>query len=398
MILRINIGAYVLTDAVREAVNALSSDRMFLRSTVSVFDGGMSGALEYLSTRSTPELLIVETKAHGDALFEELNSLADNCQPGTRVIIVGAENDINLFKTLIEQGISQYFVETVTTEELKTAIFDAFADKSAQAKSRTIAFAGLRGGVGSSVLAHNVANELATLYDEDVIIVDLDIPFGTAALSYNIQPQQTVADALSQAGSIDEALLMRYLESGGKNVSLLCAPGHLNTGVEVSVNALEMVLNVVKQMASYVILDVPHMWNAWTQDLLVDADETVVVGVPDLYNLRDGKNMFEFLSPNRGLEVPTRMVLNKVGESKKGELSEKDFKEVLGQSPALSIPFDADTFAMAMNNGDMLRKVAPKSKAVQSVEMLAKMVSGKESLTKVKAAKGGGLLGSLFKK
>jgi pilus assembly protein CpaE len=130
----------------------------------------------------------------------------------------------------------------------------------------------------------------------------------------------------------------------------------------------------------------------------VDADETIIVGVPDLYNLRDGKNMFEFLSPNRGVEVPTRMVLNKVGESKKGELSEKDFKEVLGQSPTLSIPFDADAFALAMNNGDMLRKVAPKSKATQSIELLAKMVSGKESMTKVKAAKGGGLLGSLFKK
>ena len=243
-----------------------------------------------------------------------------------------------------------------------------------------------------------MAHELATLYDEDVIIVDLDIPFGTAALSYNIQPQQTVADALSQAGSIDEALLMRYLEAGGKNVSLLCAPGHLNSGVEVSANAVEMVLNVVKQMASYVILDVPHMWNSWTQDLLVDADETIIVGVPDLYNLRDGKNMFEFLSPNRGVEVPTRLVLNKLGEAKKGELSEKEFKDVIGQSPALTVPFDADTFAAAMNNGEMLRKVAGRSKAAQAVETLAKMVSGKESLTRVKEGKSGGLLGSLFKK
>lgn len=398
MILRINIGAYVLTDAVRDAVNALNEDRLFLRSTVSVSDGGMTGALDFLSNRSTPELLIVETQSQGDALFAELNGLADLCQPGTRVIIVGAENDINLFKTLIDQGISQYFVSTVTPDELKAAIVDAFADKSAQAKSRTIAFAGLRGGVGSSVLAHNVGNELANLYDEDVIIVDLDIPFGTAALSYNVQPQQTVADAISQAGSIDEALLMRYLESGGKNVSLLCAPGHLNSGVEINTNSLELVLNVVKQMASYVILDVPHMWNAWTQDILVDADETVVVGVPDLYNLRDGKNMIEFLSPNRGVEAPTRLILNKMGESKKGELPEKEFKEVLGMAPALSIPFDGDTFATAMNNGEMLRKVSAKSKATQSVEALAKLVSGKESLTKLKEEVGGSLFGSLFKK
>ncbi|HEY9079925.1 AAA family ATPase [Magnetovibrio sp.] len=398
MILRINIGAFVLTDAVRDAVSALNEDRLFLRSTVAVQEGGMAAALDYLSQRSTPELLVVETTAMDEELFNELNALAEVCQPGTKVIIIGAENDINLFKTLIDQGISQYFLETVTAEELKTAIVDAFADKTLNAKSRTIAFAGLRGGVGSSVLAHNVASELARLYDEDVIIVDLDIPYGTAALSYNLQPSQTIADAIAQAGSLDETMLMRYLETGGKNVSLLCAPGNLNSGIEITPNALEAVLNIVKQMASYVILDVPHMWNAWVQDVVVDADDTVIVGAPDLYNLRDGKNVFEFLSPNRGMEAPTRLVLNKVGELRKGELTEKEFKEVLGTKPSLSIPFDSDAFAGAMNNGEMLRKVAPKSKATQEVETLAKMVSGKESLSKLTKKSGGGLLGSLFKK
>mgnify|MGYP000391918802 FL=1 len=398
MILRINIGAFVLTDAVRDAVNALNEDRLFLRSTVAIQDGGMAAALDFLSQRSTPELLVVETKAMDEELFNELNALAEVCQPGTKVIIIGAENDINLFKTLIDQGISQYFLETVTAEELKTAIVDAFADKTLNAKSRTIAFAGLRGGVGSSVLAHNVASELARLYDEDVIIVDLDIPFGTAALSYNLQPSQTVADAISQAGSLDETMLMRYLESGGKNVSLLCAPGNLNSGIDITPHALEAVLNIVKQMASYVILDVPHMWNAWVQDIVVDADDTVIVGAPDLYNLRDGKNVFEFLAPNRGMEAPTRLILNKVGELKNGELSEKEFKEVLDTKPALSIPFDPDAFASAMNNGEMLRKVAPKSKATLEVETLAKMVSGKESLSQLTKKSSGGLLGSLFKK
>ncbi|MFC1673166.1 CpaE family protein [Pseudomonadota bacterium] len=399
MILRINIGAFALTDAVRDAVNSLSEDRLFLRSTVTVSDGGMTGALDFLNNRSTPELLIVETQSHGDELFSELNGLAEVCQPGTRVIVVGAENDINLFKTLIEQGISQYFVDTVSSDELKTAIVDAFADKSAQAKCRTIAVAGLRGGVGSSVVAHNIGSELASLYDEDVIIVDLDIPFGTAALGFNIQPQQTLAEAIAQAGSIDEPLLMRYLESGGNNVSLLCSPGNLTSGIEITPQSIEMVLNVVKQMASYVILDVPHMWNTWTQDLLVDADDTVIVGAPDLYNLRDGKNVIEFLSPNRGVEAPTRFVLNKVGENKKGELSDKEFKDVLGMAPTLSIPFDGDAFASAMNNGEMLRKAAKGSKATAAIETLAKLVSGKESKTQLaKETGGGGMFASLFKK
>ncbi|MCW8915948.1 MAG: AAA family ATPase [Magnetovibrio sp.] len=398
MILRINIGAFILTDAVRNAVHELGDDRLFLRSTLNVEEGGMAAALNFLSQHSTPELLIIETTAQDDALFDELNALADVCQPGTRVILIGAENDINLFKTLIDQGISQYFLETVTGEELKASVVDAFAEKAMNAKSRTIAFFGMRGGVGSSELAHNVASELAQLYNEDVILVDLDIAFGTAALSYNLQPAQTVADAIAQAGSMDEPLMMRYLESGAKNVSLLCAPGNLNSGIEITPQALEMVLKVIKQMASYVVLDIPHMWNPWVQDMLVDADDTVIVGTPDLYNLRDGKNLFEFLAPNRGMEAPTRLILNKVGELKKGALSEKEFTDVLGTKPSLSIPFDGDSFSAAMNNGELLRAVAAKADSTAIVQTLAQLVSGKETKTDLAKKSKGGLLASLLKK
>ena len=397
LILRINIGAFVLTEAVAEAVRGLDGDRLFLRSSVSVVEGGMESALSQLNDRSTPELLIVETVAKGEALFAELNALSGVCLPGTRVIVIGAENDINLFKTLIDQGISQYFVGTLTADELKDAIVNAFADESANAKCRTIAFAGLSGGVGSSVLAHNVGSQLASMYDEDVIIVDLDIPYGTAALSFNIQPSSSIVDALAQLESIDESLLIRFLESGEKNVSLLCSPGNLNTGVDITDRSLEKVLAIVRQMASYVILDVPHQWNNWVQDVLVDADETVIVGAPNLYNLRNGKNMIEFLAPNRGAHVPTRFVLNKVGESKKGELESREFKEVMNVQPALSIPYDSEAFNAAMNNGDMINKTAARSKAAQSIETLAMMVSGKESLTQVKK-KSGGLFASLLKK
>jgi len=397
LILRINISAFVLTEAVKQAVHEISDDRVFLRSSFSVVDGGMQGALSQLSEHSTPELLIIETTSKGEALFEELDALSGVCVPGTRVIIIGADNDINLFKTLLDQGISQYFVSTVSGDELKNAIIDAYADQSANAKCRTIAFTSLCGGAGSSVLAHNVGSQLSKLYNEDVIILDLDISYGTAALSFNIQPSQTIVDALAQLDNIDEALLMRFMESGDKNVSILCSPGNLNTGLSINDKSIEKVLNIVRQMASYVILDVPHVWNSWVQDILVDADETVIVGEPNLYNLRNGKNMIEFLAPNRGAHAPTRLILNKIGGAKKGELSEKEFKDVLDLQPALSIPFDSDAFVTAMNNGEMINKVASRSKAGQALQSLAMLVSGKESVTKI-AQKEGSLLSSLFKK
>ena len=399
MILRINIGAFVLSPELGSLVESIKGDRLFLRSTMSVHEGGSRGAIEYLGTNSTPDLLIIETTAQDDALFEELGALADVCAPGTRVIIVGTENDVNLFKTLIDQGISQYFVGVPSEEELKAAISDAFVDKQQSEKCKVIAVAGIRGGVGSSVIAHNVATEIASLTRDDVIVVDLDINYGTGALNFNIQPQNTIVDALAQAGSLDEVLLNRFLEKCTENVSLLASPGSLSTGMEISSLNLEPLINMVRQMASYVVLDLPHVWNNWVQDVLVDADETILVGTPDLYNLRDGKNIIEFLSPHRGVDAPVRVVLNRQGQIKKGEIKDKEFREVFALTPSKTIPYDPDVFSVAMSNGE---PVNTKSKAGIAITELAEIVSGK---SKQEAAKGigkakekAGFLSSLFKK
>lgn len=400
MILRINIGAFILSPELGTTIKTLGGDRLFLRSEVNIHEGGSKAAIEYLSSNPTPDLLIVETTAQDEALFEELGAMADLCAPGTRVILVGRENDVNLFKTLIDQGVSQYFVGPPSEDELKAAAMDAFADKSLSDKCRVIAVTGLRGGVGSSMVAHNLATELSLLKDDDVIIIDLDINFGTGALNFNLQPAQTLVDALAQAGSLDEILLTRYLEQCSKNVSLLASPGSLGTGVEISSLGFEPVLKLIKQMAAYVVLDVPHMWNSWVQDILVDADETILVATPDLYNLRDGKNLVEFLSPHRGAEAPIHLVLNRVGQAKKGELKPKEFRDVLAISPAVSIPYDSETCTAAMNNGEMLRSTSSRAKITTSIEELAKMVSGKkdEEVGIGNAEKKGGLFSSLFKK
>ncbi|MCK5444844.1 MAG: AAA family ATPase [Rhodospirillaceae bacterium] len=400
MILRIKIGAFILSPELKATVESLTGDRLFLRSELSVHEGGSRSAIEHLSSNPTPDLLIVETTAENEALFEELGALADSCAPGTRIILVGSENDVNLFKTLIDQGVSQYFVGPPSGDELKAAVMEAFVDKSQGDKSHVIAVAGLRGGVGSSMVAHNVASELSLLKDDDVIIVDMDINFGTAALNFNLQPAQTIVDALAQASSLDEVLLTRYLEACSKNVSLLASPGSLGSGVELSSLTFEPVLKLIKQMAAYVVLDVPHVWNSWVQDILVDADETILVATPDLYNLRDGKNLVEFLSPHRGPEAPIHLVLNRVGQAKNGELKPKEFREVLAINPAVSIPYDIETCTTAMNNGEMLRASSSRAKVTTSIEELAKLVSGKkdDGVGIGNADKKGGLFSSLFKK
>lgn len=379
MILRITIGAFLQNKDSVAALEALKEDRLFFRSTFEVQEGGVEAATAYLGDKRTPDLLVVETTAGKDQMFQQLEALANVCDPGSRVIVIGAENDIELFRTLIQEGISDYLISPVTVEQIRDSAAKIFADSGTEDDGRLIAFTGMTGGVGNSVLAHNVAHELYAAYDEQVIVVDLDIAYGTAALDYNMQPRQTIVDALTQAARLDPSVLSQYLMAfGDTKLSVLASPASLSTGLQITAEPLDAVLKVVKPMAGFVVLDLPHMWDSWVNDVLAAADEVVLVGRPDLTNLRNAKNVVEYLGPKRSSDAPTRLVLNQVGAAKRADLSEGDFKDALAMAPTLSIPYDPEAFGRALNNGEMMSKASAKSKATTGIIELAKIVSARE--------------------
>jgi pilus assembly protein CpaE len=377
LLLRTSIGAFVIAQETTDAVEALREDRLFLRSEIRVEQGGVDAAVTFLSQYETPAVLIVETEARGEALFAQLEQLAGVCAPNTRVILIGRENDINLFRNLVREGISDYLVGPAQPEQLKTSFEDVFKDGGTASDGRVIAFTAVRGGAGSSALAQHTAFALSQIFEEQVILLDLDIPFGTAALAYNLQARQTIADALSQSDRMDEVLLERYLLAHDKHLSVLAAPASLGSGVTVTVDGLNALLKFVRRMASFVVLDLPRSWEPWVRDVLIEADELVAVAEPDLASLRDTKNMLEFIGSSRGNESPTHLVLNKVGVPKRPELSEKEFREGAAITAEVSVPSDPGAFGGAMNNGELVFKTSANSKVVPAINEIARMVSGR---------------------
>ncbi|MBT4890960.1 MAG: AAA family ATPase [Rhodospirillales bacterium] len=376
MILRISIGGYPLTQETMDAMDALRGDRLLFRSEFEIQPGGVQTAASVLQERKTPNLLIVEMDEPRDTFFQKLEELANVCDPDTRLILISTHNDILLFQELIKNGVSDYLVGPVDSEKLRESIAKVYAGHETDTDGKLIAFYGLSGGVGNSVVAHNTARELARLHDKKSIVVDLDICYGTAALNFNVQPRQTVVDALSQTGKLDTALMDQYLVSGGDNVSILASPASLSVGMQITHNLFDQLLKAVKPMADFIILDLPHLWAPWISDGLAAADEVILVGKPDLTNLRNAKSMVEFIGPKRGVDAPTRLVLNQVGASKKSELSDKEFKEAVAITPAAMIPYDADLFGRSQNNGELLSVVSNKSKTVATIIELAEVIGG----------------------
>jgi pilus assembly protein CpaE len=357
-----------------------------------VRSGGVQEAINFLSDHETPQVLIVETTETGDALFQALEGLAEVCAPDSRVVLVGNENDVSLYRRLISMGLSEYFCGTVTAEDLGTTIEGLFAEGGGIELGRTIAFIGARGGVGTSSIAANTAYALGTNLDENVILLDLDLAFGTLAMTFNLQQKQSIVDALAQPNRLDDVLMARFMLKFDNHLSVVPAPSSLTGNYGIQLESFEVLLKLVRQMVPFVIMDVPHTWQPWVHEILLDANDLVVVAYPDLANLRDTKNLVDTLSQQRG-KSPTRLVFNRVGMSKKTELSSKDFKDNLRLEPDIVVPFDPAAFGTAMNNGQMIVQASKASKAVPQFNNLATLVSGRESEADKK--KSGGF--SLFK-
>ena len=374
---RVSIVAFCETQPAADMIASASGDRRMSRAKVDVRLGGIARAIEFYRDSPSPDLLLLESRACSADLLSDLGGLADVCDPDTRVIVIGASNDVQLYRELTDRGIADYLVWPVGEPAVIAAAARAFRDVRPKKPGRTIAFVGAKGGVGASTVAHNVAWALAGEHASNAILADMDLPFGTAGLDFNIDAEQGIADAIGDSGRLDELLLDRLMVSCSDNLSLLTAPAVLGKGYDFDETAFEQMLDIARAHASNVILDVPHMWTAWARHTLVSADEVVVVAEPDLANLRNAKSLVELLIQARPNDAPPKLVLNRVGMSKRPEIKPEEFAAALKLEPIARIGFDPGTFGKAANDGQMIAGVSKKSPACRAFGDIAQAVAGR---------------------
>ena len=225
---RVSIHAFCETEGVAKPVERAAEDRRMARAHVRVMRGGVSAAAEFYASNPTPNLIIVESRVSPADMMAELESLAEVCDPSTRVVVVGHYNDVNLYRELIRNGISEYMVAPVTLADVMTVISSLFVNPDAEPLGRTIAFVGAKGGVGSSTIAHNVAWSISNLFQTETVIADMDLPFGTANINFDQDPAQGIAEAVFSPERVDEVYLDRLLAKCSEHLSLLAAPSTLD--------------------------------------------------------------------------------------------------------------------------------------------------------------------------
>ncbi|HXG78122.1 MAG TPA: CtpF protein [Methyloceanibacter sp.] len=372
---RINIQAFCEDQETAAAIEQASQDRRLAKAHVSVQMGGPQAAIAFYKSAPTPNLIIVESLLDRMQMLAELDRLAEVCDAGTKVIVIGHINDVLLYRELLRRGVSEYVVAPIRVLQIIESISSIYTDPETGPVGQVIAFVGAKGGSGSSTVCHNTAFAIANSLKSDVVIADLDLPFGTAGLDFNQDPLQGIADALAAPERLDEMLLDRLLSRCSDHLSLFAAPGTLDRPYDIDANSCDSVIDVVRENVPWIAVDVPHLWTGWAKQVVLRADHIVLTAVPDLANLRNAKNLVDQLKGARPNDRPPVLVLNQVGMPKRPEIPIKEFAHALELAPRIVIGFDAQLFGTAANNGQMIEEVSDKSEAADAFRSLANILT-----------------------
>ena len=339
--------------------------------------GGLAKAIEYLNEQRSPQLLIVDISGV-DLPLLQIQTLADVCEPGTNVVALGDHNDVNLYRDLVDAGVSNYIVKPLTRELLtKTLAPRAIADTRAGLQlGKIISVIGTRGGVGATTVAANLAWHLANRQSRRVALTDLDLQNGDAALLFNVEPTAGFRDALSNPLRLDSILLDRIMAKVGERLFVLASNEPLDDNVHFTASAVDTLFSVLRSQFHYIIVDVPRIPVPTYRRALEMSDRRVIVVDQTMRSMRDAVRVARLFDKDGTLDHRNTFVVNRVGEAGQHALTMRDIDNVLQSQPTCRIPFLPGLVTPAAHHA--LVAASKRGKFADAITALAREISGRK--------------------
>jgi len=327
--------------------------------------GGMRNAVQTLSISASPQILFVDMSESGDPL-NDINSLAEVCEPGTVVIAAGQVNDVRLYRDLVASGIQDYLLKPFGADQLRDALAQAQAvfmaprDAGPERPHCTMAVIGTRGGVGASSIATSLAWMLSDKKKRSTALLDLDVHFGTNALALDLEPGRGLTDAIENPSRIDGLFIERAMVRASDTLAILSAEAPISQPMLTDGGAFYQLLEEFRSVFECSVVDLPRNMLIQHPHLISDMQVTMVVTELTLASARDTIRILSWLktnAPNSRVVV----VANRVHPGSP-EISRKDFEQSIERKVDVLLPYDVRVASQAAKLGKTLAETAKGSK------------------------------------
>ncbi len=364
--------AYLSDAESRDAFTQFAKEQEW--ENAQVMEGTIDTAIDALKGQRSPSFLVVDIP-DADAAAKQLNRLADVCEPHVHVIVAGSIDNYRFYQDITALGVEHYLLKPFNAAQIAEALRQLLKavppsanDGAAHGfKPLHIAITGTSGGIGTSLLALNMAGIAAFERGHQTVLVDADLHYGSISLALDLEPGRGFRDLVEKPNRVDALYIERVLSKVTEEFHILSAEEPLEMMIQAQEESSDVLLRELTPHYPVIISDVPRRADAFTHGLLIRADIVIVVTQPDLGDLRDAMRIADMLKHNE--EQRQLFVMNKQGLPGFKGLRPHDYEKNLGHKIHTQLAYEPKLLDSRADRATAFRHLK-KSKTIQAIRTL----------------------------
>ena len=219
------------------------------------------GAIDLLRETSTPRVLIIDVTGEGRPLTA-LEELSDVVEPDVQVLLIGEFNDVNFYRHATRiLGVKEYLFKPITRDMVARHFGPVILNRSRRPEAlqggRVVTITGVRGGVGASTIAVNLAWHLGKRANRHTVLLDADLYRGSCALLLNAKSGSGLRTALETPQRIDELFIERSAQVVTERLHVLSGEENLLEQVKYEPGAAGRLIETLRRRYNFVVVDAP---------------------------------------------------------------------------------------------------------------------------------------------
>jgi pilus assembly protein CpaE len=345
---------------------------------------GKDGLAKVSATK--PDVIIVDLRLpdiSGHDILERLRR--DSEFSNIPVIVITARNELGDKLKAFELGADDYLVKPFQPEELvarmrilarrgKAMKIVSEMEKSDENLTTIVAVHSLRGGVGTTSIAVNLALAFNQIWAKETLLVDAVLSAGQVAMMLNSKPRYTWEDfAEVETKNIDDDMIQDIVGKHSGGLSFIAAPRSPIALDTFSDEFWQLVLGKLAKQYEFIVVDTAHDFADITIQMLNFASELVLVVAPEMSSLRAAMSTLDIYDKLGFPPEKIKVLLN--SNSPIAGIRRAQIEKVLNHPVDFVIPYEPEEVIRAVNFGEPFLLKKPELSISTTIEDMAYILS-----------------------
>jgi len=298
--------------------------------------------------------------------------------PGLYILALSATHEAEYALETMRAGAHDLLHKPVREVDLSIAIEKArkarVRKEPSERRGKIVTVFSNKGGNGTTTIAANLSEALATEHGKRVVVVDLVMGHGDMTMFFNVTPTYTVLDLARNNGKADPEYIDSLIVRHSSGVCILADPPRIEDADAISAGQVRDMLATLRSTFDVVVIDTTHQFDEKTLAALEMSDTVLLVTLLNLPSLKNTQRSIELFARLGILDDRVRLLLSRYLPN--DEIPKESIEGILNCPVFYAVPNDYPTVLSSINRGVLLSEIAPEKEVTVAFRRMAELLVG----------------------